>query len=152
MTCWLFQWRKKSLRWSAAGMRKIFLQVVLLVAVVSDGFDRATFEGFHALLFFFGVFGLLDHVGVASVLIARKILRRGFPAQVAVDALLIDIELACYIVFKLLTLICHNVGIVGVDWSLVKLIPQGGRVSMESRVSGKREAEAEGGSVVSGLE
>ena len=64
------------------------------VAVVSDRFDRAPFHGFFALGFFFGSGRLLVNVGITAVVIAREIVRRRFTAKVAIDALIIDVELA----------------------------------------------------------
>src|SRR5689334_884415 len=62
------------------------------VAVVADGFDRAAFEGFHALGdFFFGGRLLMDE-RIATLVIAREEIRSSLAAQVAVDALLVDVE------------------------------------------------------------
>jgi hypothetical protein len=62
--------------------------------VVSDRFDRATFHCFLAKTFFFGRLGLFVDVGVTAVVVPLKISGRSFPAKIAVDALLIDIEFA----------------------------------------------------------
>ena len=67
---------------------------IVLAAVVSDGFDRATFHRFLAKPFFFRRLRLLVNVGVTAVVIALEIRRRCLAAEIAVDALLIDVELA----------------------------------------------------------
>lgn len=58
--------------------------------VVSDGLHRAAFHGFLAGGFFFGARRLLHDVGVTAVIPTCEILRGGFAAQVAVDALIVD--------------------------------------------------------------
>src|SRR5205807_4019951 len=63
-----------------------------LSAVVTDGFDGATFHRFLAKRFFLGRLGLLVNEGVSAVVVAFVIRRRGFPAEVAVDALIVDVE------------------------------------------------------------
>lgn len=67
---------------------------VLLVAVVANGFDRAAFEGFHALSGFFFVLRLFENVGISLVVGSLEVVRCGFTAQVAVDALTVDVEFA----------------------------------------------------------
>jgi hypothetical protein len=68
-----------------------------LRAVVADGFHRTTFHRFFAERFFLGTFRLFVNVGVAAVVIAFEIGGRGFAAQIAVDALIIDVEFARYV-------------------------------------------------------
>ena len=65
-----------------------------LGAVVADRFDRATFHRFLAESFFLGRLRLLVNVGVSAVVVALEIGGRGFAAQIAVDALFIDVEFA----------------------------------------------------------
>jgi hypothetical protein len=67
------------------------------VTVVADCFDRAAFHRFLAKSFFFRAFWLFVNVGVAPVIISFKIGRRRFAAQIAVNALIIDIEFALYV-------------------------------------------------------
>src|SRR5438067_11985686 len=64
----------------------------ILGAVVADRFDRATFHRFLAKAFFFGRFRLLVDVGMAAVVVTFEVRGRGLATQIAVDALLIDIE------------------------------------------------------------
>src|SRR5207302_4395737 len=66
----------------------------ILSAVATDRFDRASFHRFFTKTFFLGRFRLFVNVGVTAVVIALEIRGRSFPAQIAVDALLIDIEFA----------------------------------------------------------
>jgi hypothetical protein len=67
------------------------------VPVVSDRFDRAAFHRFFAKAFFFGRLRLLVNVRVAAVIIPFEIRGRGFAAQIAVDALIIDVKFARYV-------------------------------------------------------
>ena len=62
--------------------------------VVTDRFDRATFHRFLAKRFFLGRLGLLVNVGVSAVVVPLEIGGGGFAAQIAVDALFIDVEFA----------------------------------------------------------
>src|SRR5205085_8418439 len=62
-----------------------------LRAVAADRFDRAAFHGFLAKRFFLGTLRLFVNEGVAAVVVAFVIRRRGFAAKIAVDALIIDI-------------------------------------------------------------
>src|SRR2546423_8715948 len=59
------------------------------LTVAADGFDGATFHRFLAERFFVGSFRLLIDEGVAAVVVPLVIGRRGFPAKVAVVALVI---------------------------------------------------------------
>ena len=60
--------------------------------VVTD--RRATFHRFLAKRFFLGRLGLLVNVGVSAVVVPLEIGGGGFAAQIAVDALFIDVEFA----------------------------------------------------------
>lgn len=63
----------------------------LFGAVVADGFDGAAGEGFFAESAFFLGFWLFIEVGMATVLIAFEVRGCGLPAEVTVDALVIDV-------------------------------------------------------------
>ena len=67
------------------------------VPVVADRFDRAAFHCLFAKSFFFRRFRLFIDIRVAAVVVPLEIGRRGFAAQIAIDALIIDIEFACYV-------------------------------------------------------
>src|SRR2546430_10268118 len=75
-----------------AGLRRSRLSI--LGAVAADRFDRATFHRFLAKTFFLGRFRLFVNVGVTAVVIALEIRGRSLAAQIAVDALFVDIEFA----------------------------------------------------------
>src|SRR5438445_5312532 len=68
-----------------------------LGSVIADRLDRTTFHCLFALGLFFRRLGLLFHVGIAAVIVAGEILRGRFAAEVAVDALIIDVILAGHI-------------------------------------------------------
>ena len=59
-------------------------------AVVSDRFDRAPPQRLAAEGFFLRRGGLLENVGITPVVAASEISRCVFPAQIAVDTLVID--------------------------------------------------------------
>jgi hypothetical protein len=67
------------------------------ISVIANGFNRAAFHRFFAEPFFFGCLRLLVNVGVAAVVIPLEVCRGGFAAQITVDALIIDIEFARYV-------------------------------------------------------
>ena len=63
-----------------------------LPAVVADGLDRAAFHGLNALRLFFRRAGLLVNVGIPAVIAAGEVGRGGLPAEIAIDALVINEE------------------------------------------------------------
>jgi len=67
------------------------------VPVVADRFDGAAFHRFLAETFFVGRLRLLVNVGVAAIIIPFEIRGGRLAAQVAVDALIIDVEFARYV-------------------------------------------------------
>jgi hypothetical protein len=83
---------KKTRRNFPAGF--IFKILGGLSAVVADGLDGTAFLGFFAARFLFGRAGLLVNDGVPAVVVALEIFRRGFAAQVAVNALVINVVFA----------------------------------------------------------
>ena len=62
-----------------------------LLAVAADRFHGAAFHRLFAKIGFVVVFRLLEHVTVSAIVVARKIGRCRFTAQVAIDALVIDV-------------------------------------------------------------
>ena len=68
-----------------------------LRAVAANGLDRATFHRLFAERFFLRRFGLLVHVGMPDIIIATEVRGRGLTAKIAVDALVVDVELSIYI-------------------------------------------------------
>ena len=67
------------------------------VPVAADRFDRAAFHRFFAETFFVRRLRLLVHVGVPAVIVSFEIGGGRFAAQIAVDALIIDVEFARYV-------------------------------------------------------
>jgi hypothetical protein len=82
---------KKKAPLEAAGPGKSFW-MRWLFTIVANGFDRAAFLGFFAKGFFFRGRGLLVNVGVTAVFVAREIGGSSFAAQIAVNALVIDVK------------------------------------------------------------
>src|SRR5215472_11690186 len=70
-------------------MRTYLVRSRSAFAIVADGFDRTSFHGFFAKRLLLRGGRLLKHVGVAALVAAREISGCGFPAQVAVNALVI---------------------------------------------------------------
>ncbi len=64
-----------------------------LFAIVANGFDRATLHRFDAKRCLLFVFGLRLHVRITALFGTREIVRRSFPTQVAVNALIIYVKL-----------------------------------------------------------
>src|SRR5262249_34545175 len=88
----------RRLRWVAIGFggtdRR---QEISTVSRVADCLDGTAFHRFLAETFFLRGFRLLVHVGVAPIIIPFEIRGSGLAAQIAVDALIIDIEFARYV-------------------------------------------------------
>jgi hypothetical protein len=80
----------------------------LFFAVVADGLDGAAFKGFHAKGSLFLGGRLLMDEGIAAFVMARKEIGRRFAAEIAVNALLIDVEFARGVVLPLLCFVSHG--------------------------------------------
>ena len=64
------------------------------LGVVADGLDGAAFFGFLASGFLIRRLRLLGNVGVTAVLVPFEVFRCGLAAQVAINALVVNVELA----------------------------------------------------------
>jgi hypothetical protein len=62
--------------------------------IVANGFNWAAFLGFFATGFFFRSGRLLVDKGIAAIVIAFEIVRGGFAAQIAVNALIVHVVFA----------------------------------------------------------
>ena len=89
-----------------------------LRAVAANGLDRATFHRLFAERFFLGRFGLLVYVGMPTIIVTTKVRGCGFTAKIAVDALVIDVELS----FDILGIFICGVG------HFLKLVKTSGKV------------------------
>src|ERR1700756_2415430 len=69
----------------------------LAFAIVADGFDWTSFHGFLAKRLLLRGGRLLKYIGVAAVVAAREISGCGFPAQVAVNVLVIAVKLTGHV-------------------------------------------------------
>jgi hypothetical protein len=78
------------------------------LAVVADGLDGAAFEGFRAQGGFLLGRRLFLDVGVAPLVVAREERGRRLSAQVAVDALLVNVEFASDVGFPFVCFVCHK--------------------------------------------
>ena len=65
-----------------------------LASVIADRFDRTRHQSFFAKLEFFGRFGLFVDKRIAVFVVAREIFRRSVAANVAVDALTVNVKFA----------------------------------------------------------
>lgn len=68
-----------------------------LRAVATDGLDRATFHRLFAERFLIRRFRLLVYVGMSAIIVTTEVRGRGLTAKIAVNALVIDVELSLYI-------------------------------------------------------
>lgn len=80
----------------------------VLLAVITDGLDRAALHRFDAQLRFLIVGRLLANVGDTLIVIAGEEVRSGLTAKVAIDAVAVDVELAGHILFIFFVNIGHN--------------------------------------------
>ena len=83
-----------------------------LTAVVADCLDRAAFLGFLATRFLVGIFRLLVDEGITAVIVPFEIVRRGFAAQIAIDALIVDEEFSARIFGIFICYISHKKNLV----------------------------------------
>jgi membrane associated rhomboid family serine protease len=81
-----------------------------LFAVVADGLDRATLKGFHAESDIVLGLGLLVDEGVTTLVVAAEERRRGLTAEIAIDALLVDVELTGDVLLPFVCFIGHGFG------------------------------------------
>src|SRR6266404_9746797 len=81
-------------------------------AIVADGFDRTSCHGFLAKRLLLRGGRLLKHIGVAAVVAAREISGGGFPAQVAVNALVIAVKLSGHVVRVFIRNVGHRLSFV----------------------------------------
>src|SRR6266513_3530345 len=93
-----------------------------LRSVIPDRFDRTAFHCFFAESFLFRLLRLLVDVGMAAVVVPLEIGRRGFTAQIAIDALIIDIEFARYVFSVFVRYIGHGFSL-KMKWNVRKKRP-----------------------------
>src|SRR5215471_14961434 len=89
------------------------------VAVIADCFDRAAFHRFLAESLFLRRLWLFVDIRMAAVVIAFEIRGRGLAAQIAVDALIIYVELAWYVFGVFVCGIGHDFSL-EVEWNVRK--------------------------------
>jgi len=75
--------------------------------VVANGRNGTAFHRCRAELFLFCILRLLVNVGVPAIGVPGKIRRRGFAAQIAIDALVVHIELPRHVVGIAICKGCH---------------------------------------------
>jgi hypothetical protein len=84
-------------RFNALTTQPFYRKILRCVSVIPDRFHRATLHRLLAKRLFFRSLRLLVNVGMAPVVVALEIGRRGFPAQIAIDALIIDVKFARHV-------------------------------------------------------
>jgi hypothetical protein len=89
-----------------------------LRAVATNGLDWTTFHGLFAECFFLRRFRLLVYVRVPTIIVATEVRGRGFTAKVAVDALVIDVELSFDILGVFICGIGHYLKLVKTSWKV----------------------------------
>lgn len=80
----------------------------LFVAVISNGLNRAAFEGFHAKAHFLFGRGLLVHKGITALVVAGKETRRCLTAKIAINALLIDVKFTAGVLRPFVCFVGHT--------------------------------------------
>src|SRR5436190_14067391 len=101
----------------APGSRAYHLRAI---AATPDSFDRAAFHCFLAKSFFLRRLGLFVNVRMPAVVVPFEIRRRGFAAQIAINALIIDIEFAGYVLGVFVRDIGHGFLPKKVKWNVRK--------------------------------
>src|SRR5205814_10730109 len=81
----------------AHGIRRSQTAATGLGAIIPYRFDRTAFHRFFTESFFLRRLWLFVNVGMAAVIVPFEIGGRGLAAQIAVDALIIDVEFARYV-------------------------------------------------------
>ena len=76
-----------------AGQFIVMVRSRAAFAVVPDRFDRASLHRLAADVFFLRCGGLLENEGITPLVAAREVGRSSLTAQIAVDALVIHVEL-----------------------------------------------------------
>jgi len=87
-------------------------------AVATDRLDRATFHRLFAESFFLGRFGLLVYVGMPAIIVATEVRGRCLTAKIAIDALVIDVELSFNILGIFICGIGHFLLLVKTSWNV----------------------------------
>ena len=108
------------LRWFGQAVHCHLVRSHSEFAIVADGFDRTSFHGFLAKRLLLRGGRLLKHIGVAAVVAAREISGCGFPAQVAVDALVIDVKLSGHVFRVFIRNIGHSFSFVLCRWNSIR--------------------------------
>jgi len=80
-----------------------------LFAIVTDRLDRAAFHGFLGEGFLLVIGRLLVDKGISPVVIACETVRGGLTTEVAVDALVVHVELALNVVRILVFYFSHQI-------------------------------------------
>jgi hypothetical protein len=89
-------------------------------AIVADGFDWTSFHGFLAKRLLLRGGRLLKYIGVAAVVAAREISGCGFPAQVAVNALVIAVKLTGHVFRVFIRNVGHRFSFVLCRWNSIR--------------------------------
>jgi hypothetical protein len=92
-----YVWFARSLRRCGQVVHCHLVRSQSAFAVVADGFNRTSFHGFLAKRLLLRGGRLLKHIRVAAVVAARKISGCRFPAQIAVNALVIAVKLSGHV-------------------------------------------------------
>ena len=87
-------------------------------AIVADGFDWTSFHGFLAKRLLLRGGRLLKYIGVAAVVAAREISGCGFPAQVAVNSLVIDVKFSEHVFRVFIGNVGHRFSFVLCRWKI----------------------------------
>lgn len=111
---------------------------ICLGAVVANGFDRATFLGLFTASFLVRIFRLFINIGIPAVFVALEIVRCRLAAQVAINALVIDVELSRYVFGIFVCDVCHKFKVCGLILGRLRGLasPHLGKVTQACELSG----------------
>jgi hypothetical protein len=79
-----------------------------LRTVIANGLDRTPFLCVIAKFFLIRIFRLFEDIGVTSVFIPLEVVGCGLAAQIAIDALIINVKLAGNVFWVFVCCVCHK--------------------------------------------
>jgi len=89
-------------------VRGLVVKRIRLFSVVTNRLNRTSFKGLHAQLDIFLRGRLRVDEGIATLFVALEKRRRRLPAEITIDALLIDVKFASGIVFPFFCFVGHE--------------------------------------------
>ena len=82
----------------------------MLSPVRAYRFDRAAFHRFLAEIFLVRGFWLLENKRMTPIVVSREIRGSRLTAEIAIDALIVNVEFPFYVLWIFVYCVCHKVG------------------------------------------